>query len=311
MPDLSFSAALHDGYFACMAAYGATCAADGLGDYTSMEFGGTSAAAPSMAGILAHVAQQAANRGAPAAQGAINPRLYQLGAAGGVFHDVTLATSGMTACDPSTPSVCNNSTPSPMALGGGQAGYSVQPGYDLVTGWGSLDVASFAASFPTTTVAGYGLAVGPSSAVTLAAGASATLSLTPSGFLDAVTYACSGLPADASCSFATDARGTQTLTIATTTSSGVAAGIVTTLRWLLLALVIARISRARPRRLVAAFATVATLSLASCTGYIGGVGESATDAAGPDASGTTTAITVTAQDLGGHSANAIVMLTVQ
>jgi pseudomonalisin len=38
------------------------------------------------------------------------------------------------------PSQCNNSTPSPTALTGGLAGYLVGPGFDLVTGWGSLDV---------------------------------------------------------------------------------------------------------------------------------------------------------------------------
>ena len=310
VPDLSFSAASHDGYFGCMAAYGTTCALDASGQFPSGSFFGTSAAAPSMAGVMALIAQQAAANGAPAAQGAINPRLYELGAAGGVFHDVTLASSGMTACDPSTPSVCNNATPSPTGLTGGQTGYSVQTGYDLVTGWGSLDVATFAASFPTTTVAGYGLRIGPSSAVTLAAGASATLSLTPTGFLDAVSYACADTPANASCSFATDTRGAQTLTIVTT--AGVAAGIVTTLRWLSLALgALIVVSRVRRMRL-AAFATVATLSLASCSGYIGGVGETSADAGSLDApSGTTTAITVTAQDPGGHSASAVVMLTVQ
>jgi pseudomonalisin len=314
VPDVAFTAALHDGYFACMAAYDAPCSLDFSGGYTSMAFGGTSAAAPSMAGVMALVAQQAANHGAPAAQGAINPRLYQLASAGGVFHDVSLATSGITACDPSTPSVCNNSTPSPTAMAGGQAGYAVQTGYDLVTGLGSLDVATFAASFPTTTVAGYALAVGPSSTVTLAAGASATLSLTPTGFLDAVTYACANTPANATCSFATDAHGVQTMTIATTASTGVAGGIMTTLRWLAIALGALMVcSRVRRMRL-AAFATVATLSLASCTGYIGGVGETGGSGAStaPDAqTGTTTAITVTAQDPSGHAASAIVMLTIQ
>jgi pseudomonalisin len=263
-----------------------------------------------MAGVMALVAQQAAANGAPAAQGAINPRLYELGAAGGVFHDVTLASSGMTACDPATPSVCNNATPSPTGLTGGQAGYSVQTGYDLVTGWGSLDVATFATSFPTTTVAGYGLRIGPSAAVTLATGESATLNLTPTGFVDAVTYACANTPANASCTFATDEHGAQTLTIATT--AGVAAGIATTLRWLALALgALIIVSRVRRMRL-ASLATVATLSLASCTGYIGGVAETSSDTGSVDApTGTTTAIAVTAQDPGGHSASAVVMLTVQ
>ena len=64
-------------------------------------------------------------------QGNINPRLYALAesaAYGTVFHDIT---SG------------SNDVP---AASGGVIGYSAGPGYDLTTGWGSLDVNAFVAA---------------------------------------------------------------------------------------------------------------------------------------------------------------------
>ena len=79
--------------------------------------GGTSVAAPCMAGIMALVVQQFGRQGNP------NPTLYALGKAQynqtgpTVFHDIT---SG------------NNSVP-------GQIGFNAGPGYDQVTGLGSLD----------------------------------------------------------------------------------------------------------------------------------------------------------------------------
>jgi hypothetical protein len=77
-------------------------------------------------------------------QGNLNPRLYALAqsSTSGAFHDVTVATSGVTSCDVTIPSMCNNSTAGPSSLTGGLAGYLVGPGYDLVTGLGSIDVAN-------------------------------------------------------------------------------------------------------------------------------------------------------------------------
>lgn len=82
--------------------------------------GGTSAAAPTWAGVVALLNQQRGRRA-----GFLNPTLYDLGraqAAGGapVFHDVTTGT--------------NNTHP---------AG----PGYDLATGWGSIDGQALFAAF--------------------------------------------------------------------------------------------------------------------------------------------------------------------
>ena len=61
-----------------------------------------------MAGITALLNQKEGS-----AQGLLNPNLYTLAAtpANNVFNDVTVATSGVTGCVVTTPSMCNNSTP--------------------------------------------------------------------------------------------------------------------------------------------------------------------------------------------------------
>lgn len=145
-PDVAFSASGHDGYFACFAAGGGSCVASG-GSYSFEIFSGTSAAAPSMAGITALLDQKMG-----AAQGNLNPKLYSLAASAPLaFHDVTVASSGVSGCSVNTASMCNNSNTS-------QAGYLVGAGYDEVTGLGSLDVQTFINDFngslitPTVTV---------------------------------------------------------------------------------------------------------------------------------------------------------------
>jgi subtilase family serine protease len=143
-PDISFSSSGHDGYLKCMATSG-TCIPDASGAFKWSVNSGTSAAAPSMAGIAALLNQKMAS-----AQGNLNPRLYALASNSGnaVFHDVISADAG---CDPSVPSTCNNSTPGPTDLTGGLPGYTVGPGYDLATGLGSIDVANLLANWSTGT----------------------------------------------------------------------------------------------------------------------------------------------------------------
>ena len=142
-PDIAFSASGHDGYFGCLAASGGTHPGNCVvtdGEFYFEYFYGTSAAAPDMAGITALLNQKL---GGP--QGELNQRLYQLAAnpTNAVFHDVTVATSGVSGCVVTTPSMCNNSTPSPTGLTGGLSGYLVTAGYDEVTGLGSIDVENF------------------------------------------------------------------------------------------------------------------------------------------------------------------------
>ena len=144
-PDISFSSSGHDAYFTCLAANGYSCVVSG-GGYTFGAFYGTSAAAPDMAGITALLDQNL-----DGAQGNLNPGLYQMAvSAPTAFHDVTVATSGVTTCDLNTPSLCNNSIGGPSGLSGAQPGFAVGVGYDEVTGLGSLDAATFVYAYSTT-----------------------------------------------------------------------------------------------------------------------------------------------------------------
>jgi subtilase family serine protease len=154
-PDIAFTSSAHDGYFGCLAASGGPHPGDCVvrnGQFYFEYFFGTSAAAPDMAGITALL-----NQKYESPQGELNQRLYYLAAnpALKVFNDVTVDSSGVSGCVVTTPSMCNNSTPSPTGLTGGLAGYLVTPGFDEVTGLGSIDVsnlvANWYAGFPATT----------------------------------------------------------------------------------------------------------------------------------------------------------------
>ena len=144
-PDVSFTSSCHDGYFSCFAAAGNGCPGGTLQHFEYVC--GTSAAAPDMAGIAALINQK---EGGP--QGNLNPALYRLSiTAPAVFHDVTVQSSGVADCDVNVPSMCNNSTPGPTDLTGGLAGFLVGPGYDEVSGLGSIDVANLLANWASVT----------------------------------------------------------------------------------------------------------------------------------------------------------------
>ena len=111
IPDVSLAAAVHDGYLIV------------AGGSLAM-IGGTSASAPSFAGIMALVNQRTAVR-----NGLPNPLLYALAASQpSVFHDTTVGSNGV-------PCVSG----SPNCSGGVLSGYRATSGYDLATGWGSID----------------------------------------------------------------------------------------------------------------------------------------------------------------------------
>jgi hypothetical protein len=116
-PDVSLSAAGHDGY---------VIEQEG-GLYL---VGGTSAATPSFAGLMAIV-----NQYTHAANGNPDSKLYALAASvPSVFHDVT-AGSNAVACVGGSPN-CSTTT---SATVGKMTGYNAGPGYDLATGLGSVD----------------------------------------------------------------------------------------------------------------------------------------------------------------------------
>ena len=176
-PDVAFSASEHDGYFGCLAAGGGSCVV--VNHSFSFEvFAGTSAAAPDMAGIAALLNQKEG-----IAQGLLNPNFYSLAATStnGVFHDVTVATSGVANCAVTTPSMCNNSTPGPTSLTGGLSGYLVTAGYDEATGLGSINVANLLTNWVSTTVpTTTTLAMSPASPVNAGTNVTLTATVKPS-----------------------------------------------------------------------------------------------------------------------------------
>jgi pseudomonalisin len=169
VPDVSLTAAGHDGYLIVQSG----------GLYA---VGGTSAASPSFASIMALVVQHTATR-----QGNANITFYPLASkqrAGGalVFHDITVG---------------KNSVP-------GQPGFNATTGYDQATGLGSIDASVLvnhwgdAAGVPAFTV----IASAKSLTVSSTSNSSIILNVAVSGGFNApVAFSVSGLPAGVTASF--------------------------------------------------------------------------------------------------------------
>jgi hypothetical protein len=194
VPDISLSASAHDGYLIWL-------------DGELYSVGGTSASAPSFAGLMALVNQKTGAR-----QGNVNTVLYPLAslqASGGtaVFHDTTVG---------------NNTVP-------GVTGFSATTGYDLGSGLGSVDANLLVnnwtnASNSTTgtlalsaSTASVNVIVGQSAQVTVMSTASSTLK-------SAVTLTVSGAPAGvtatlASATIPSPGSGSDVLKVAAATST--------------------------------------------------------------------------------------------
>ena len=123
VPDVALSAdPNHDGFLVCI---DGSCA--GSNGYFNV-YGGTSVAAPSLAGLLALTEQKLG-----AAQGNLNPALYHVASDAATyaqaFHDITTGSNIVPCVVSSADTGCVN----------GSMGYSANAGYDLVTGLGSVD----------------------------------------------------------------------------------------------------------------------------------------------------------------------------
>jgi pseudomonalisin len=199
VPDVALTAAGHDGYLIVQNG----------GLYV---VGGTSAAAPSFAGLMALVVQHTATR-----QGNANSAFYALAAkqrAGGaqVFHDITVG---------------NNSVP-------GQAGFKAALGYDQATGLGSIDASVLVNHWSDATVVPALQATPSANALSVTAGShnSVTLHVVASGgFNAAVEFLVSGLPPGVSAVF-TPARlsapGSGSTVLKLTATSKVKPGVYST-----------------------------------------------------------------------------------
>ncbi len=128
VPDLALnSSPSHDGFIICSQGSCQTGYRRNS-DQTFTVIGGTSAASPAFAGIVALANQKLGGR-----QGNLNPQIYSLaGSAAWAFNDITSGDNKVN---------CQQNSPDCPQLGG--MGFSASPGYDLATGWGSIDASGF------------------------------------------------------------------------------------------------------------------------------------------------------------------------
>jgi len=235
VPDLALNASPeHDPYLFCSedGANGTVVASctDGFrtgqgGDFAAV--GGTSAAAPTFAGILALINQHLGLSGS----GNINPNLYSLSVSNpAAFHDITTGnnivpcTAGSTGC--------------PAASH--QYGFSATAGYDQVTGLGSVDANQLALAWAASLDPDFALTATPTT-VSASAGQSASFTLTISAIAGSTGMvvnfspgSCTGLPTGATCSFSPASvnfdgtnNATTVVTIATAANMALPAGAQT------------------------------------------------------------------------------------
>jgi subtilase family serine protease len=199
VPDVSLTSAGHDGYLIYV-------------NGSLSVVGGTSAASPALAGLMALVVQ-----GAGVPQGNANPAFYTLAVkqrSGGaaVFHDIT---SG------------NNTV-------AGVTGYNAGAGYDLATGLGSVDAYVLVSHWSDSLIPpSFQLNASPGS-VTVLTGASTTANLSvilSGGFNGLVSLSVAGLPSGVTAtlspkSLQTPGSASSTLTL--TAASNAAPGTYST-----------------------------------------------------------------------------------
>jgi uncharacterized membrane protein len=196
VPDVAMTASIHDAYMTQISG-------------STYLLGGTSAATPSFASVMAMVLENAG-----AAQGNANPVFYGLatlqlsngGAA--VFHDTT---SG------------SNTVP-------GVTGFNAGTGYDQATGLGSVDASVLVNHWQDSAGANYALSPS-SSSVSVAQSATSTVTVSLSGmggFNSSVALSASGAPAGVTLTLSSSTlTSTAPVTLTISASSSAAAGTST------------------------------------------------------------------------------------
>lgn len=147
LPDVSLTAAGHDPYLLCLEA---SCVPDSQGNFFLYFVYGTSASAPSFAGVMALVDQKMGQTGSPR-QGQANYVLYPLAAKEKLSqcNGSNTTTPPASTCIFNDVTVGNNEVP-------GEAGYPKAPyasgvGYDQASGLGSVNVANLVNNWNTVT----------------------------------------------------------------------------------------------------------------------------------------------------------------
>ncbi|WP_263365411.1 protease pro-enzyme activation domain-containing protein [Edaphobacter bradus] len=221
VPDISLdSAASHDGYLFCSKG---SCTNGFRNSSSNLNVvGGTSVATPAFAGILALLEQKL---NATTGLGNVNPQIYGLANStyyNNAFHDINSGNND-SPCTAGTPD-CPN---------GGSIGYNATTGYDLATGWGSLDVANFVNKWSLASPTGVNGSIGTAISTTTVSTTSASCGLqgkialtitvagsgsTPTGTVQIVDLGPSGT-ASTVLGSATLSGGTATYTLDTSTLS--------------------------------------------------------------------------------------------
>jgi len=178
---------------------------------TANDYGGTSFAAPLWAGYIALANQQAAANG-DSSLGFIDAAVYTIGLSSSYdtdFHDIT----------------------------SGNNGFPATVGYDLDSGWGSMNGANLInALAPTSTTPNFTISASPSSlTVTQGSSGTSTVSTSVSGGFDAaITLSASGQPTGVTVGFGTNpiaapgsGSSVVTFTVASTTTTGTYAITIT------------------------------------------------------------------------------------
>jgi hypothetical protein len=216
VPDIALNASpFHDAYLICSQDYynsagdsGVTTCVNGFRDSSGdlAAIGGTSAAAPSFAGVLAII-----NQGTKGSQGNANTTLYTISPSHPTaFHDVTTGNNIVP---------CTQGSPSCPATAPFQFGYSAGTGYDEVTGLGSIDGNVLAGNWPDFSETSFTLSAPSPASLSLNSGAAGNSTYTlasTNGFAGAVALACGGLTsAGITCSV-----NPTSLTLSSTVTSG-------------------------------------------------------------------------------------------
>lgn len=256
VPDISFSASnFNDPYIVCTAqselggsVSTSTCVngiTTALVTYGSA-FGGTSASTPVAAGMAALLNQYLGTSGL----GNMNTELYKLfGSSPSAFHDILAGTSSLTGDTSDNIVPCSGGTPSfepaalqcPAATGkNGTFGYTAGPGYDPVTGLGTIDFNTLFVAWKAAT-ADFQFSAGTLAPNPVSAGQSASVVLTiapvsgsTAKVINFSPSSCTGLPAGTTCSFNPASvnfdgvnSATTTLTISTVANMALPSGAQT------------------------------------------------------------------------------------
>lgn len=257
-PDISFLASPNfPGYIFCtqlselgIAGTGSACGSGGAAGITAALsltdssgnpdppiIGGTSAASPIFAGMVALLNQYLLSNGeiSSAGLGNVNSKLYTLAASSsnGAFNKVNTGDNNV-YCEPDTPSgmPTNIVCPSAGVFGFSASSSDATTGYNLVTGLGSVNASKLAVAWAAS-ITNFSLSATALSPASVSAGqsAKATLTVTPqNSFSGTVSFSCSGAPADVTCSFnptTVTGSGTTTVTINTLADVGATSASIT------------------------------------------------------------------------------------